>query len=316
MRSWIEEADRVALDPSLADLRAAFESGRPFWLDLRDPTDEAIDQIAEALALHPLAVEDSKQFGQRGKAALYGEVAMIVSFGIENGEPFEVHSYYTTEVLITLRRAESSTFDEMHQQGSIRQLLGGDPIHVLHALIMGLHERFRPVIDDMDDRLDVLEAGVFEGPNDDQLIQIARLNRHANVLRRTLTASRDFASRSTIIRELPGSGSDAALYAADVSDELQLIVADLNGVNERSLGLLGLHTSLTSNSQGVASRQLAAIATVFLPITFVVGFFGMNFSVLVNDLQVGWVPFLLWAIGLNVLCVAVTLSWMGRRGWR
>ena len=61
------------------------------------------------------------------------------------------------------------------------------------------------------------------------------------------------------------------LYANDVLDELRLIVADLAAVSDRCLGLLGLHASLASNRQNAASRQLAAVATVFLPITFVVG---------------------------------------------
>jgi len=86
-------------------------------------------------------------------------------------------------------------------------------------------------------------------------------------------------------------------------------------VSELGLSLLGLHASLTSNAQGVASRRLAAIATVFLPTTFVVGFFGMNFNVLVDDVQIGWVAFLALGIGLNVLCVAATFSWIRRRGW-
>lgn len=93
-------------------------------------------------------------------------------------------------------------------------------------------------------------------------------------------------------------------------------MADLAAISERCLGLLGLHTSLSSNSQGVASRQLAAIATIFLPITFIVGFFGMNFSVLVNDVIVGWPAFLLLGIGLNVACIVATFMWIGRRGWR
>jgi magnesium transporter len=58
------------------------------------------------------------------------------------------------------------------------------------------------------------------------------------------------------------------------------------------------------------------VATVFLPITFVVGLFGMNFDVLVNDVEQGWPRFLIFGIGLNVLCIAATLFWFRRRGWR
>ncbi len=330
MRSWLESPDRELDDPTATDIRPYVEAATPFWLDIEDPSDAVIDQLAAALTLHPLAVEDSKQFGQRGKLQVYrppvraygpdgrarGDVAMIVGFGIEDDVPVEVHAYYTTGFLVTLRRGTSSAFDELHRTGSVRPLLGGDPLRVLHHVITALHGPFRPVIDRMDAELDRLEASVLEEPTDDQLAAIARVKQQSTVLRRALTPGRDLSGRSAALHDLPGLTDDDMLYAADINDELHELVADLSAISERSLGLLGLHASITSNRQGAASRQLAVVATIFLPITFVVGFFGMNFNVLIAHFEQGWAAFVLLGLGLNVACVVVTFVLLGRRGMR
>ena len=81
MRSWIDHAGGVVWDPSPSLIAQLVAAGPPFWLDIENPTDEIIDQLAAWLGLHPLAVEDSKQFGQRAKLQVYGNAAMLVGFG-------------------------------------------------------------------------------------------------------------------------------------------------------------------------------------------------------------------------------------------
>jgi len=109
VQSWIDHSGEVVWDPSLSLVAQLVEAGLPFWLDIEDPADEVIDQLATLLGLHPLLVEDSKQFGQRAKLQVYSNGAMLVGFGLDEQlrEPVEVHCYYTTGFLITLRRAAS-----------------------------------------------------------------------------------------------------------------------------------------------------------------------------------------------------------------
>ena len=83
MRSWIDHDGDVMEEPSPSLIAELVQAGQPFWLDIENPTDEVIDRLAARLGLHPLAVEDSKQFGQQGKLQVYGNVAMIVTFGLD-----------------------------------------------------------------------------------------------------------------------------------------------------------------------------------------------------------------------------------------
>jgi magnesium transporter len=95
VRSWIDHGGEVVWEPSPSLIAQLVEAGQPFWLDIENPTDEVIDQLATRLGLHPLAVEDSKQFGQRAKLQVYGNGAMLVGFGLDEQlrEPVEVHCY-------------------------------------------------------------------------------------------------------------------------------------------------------------------------------------------------------------------------------
>ena len=100
MRTWLEHDDVAVEDPDPAEVARLVAAGTPFWLDIEDPTDEIIDQMADRLGLHDLAVEDSKRFDQRGKLVVYGDVAMMIGFGIDlaSGDPVEVHCLHRDRV--------------------------------------------------------------------------------------------------------------------------------------------------------------------------------------------------------------------------
>jgi magnesium transporter len=122
VRSWIDQAGEVVWDPSQSLVAQLVEAGQPFWLDIEDPADEVIDQLATLLGLPPLAVANSRQFGQRAKLQVYGNGVMLVGFGLDEQlrEPVEVHCYYTTGFLITLRRAASPALDALRRAGPVQ----------------------------------------------------------------------------------------------------------------------------------------------------------------------------------------------------
>jgi magnesium transporter len=318
MRSWINHSGEVVWQPAPSLIAQLIEAGQPFWLDIENPTDETIDQLATRLGLHPLAAEASKQFGQRAKLQVYGNGVMLVGFGLDEQlrQPVEVHCYYTTGFLVTLRRAPSPALDALHQAGSVQPQLGSDPIRALHPLISSLYTQFSALALEMDERLDVLEQRVLHEADDEELAEIAAIRRRAAITRRILTPGRDLAARTPLIKSLPGATSETQLYAEDINDELQEVVADFAAIEERGAALLVLHASLASKHVAVVSRRLADVATIFLPISFLVGFWGQNFAVLTGSVEKGWPAFLILGVGLSVACVAVIVFMLGRRSWK
>jgi len=299
-------------------LRSSSRRASPFWLDIENPTDEVIDRLAARLGLHPLAVQDSKQFGQQGKLQVYGSVAMIVTFGLDAqlSDPVEVHCYYTAGFLITLRRAPCPALADLRREASVRPLLGnGDPIRALHHLISALHAPFATLVLRLYERLDALEQRVLREADDQDVADLTAIRHQAAVIRQTLRPGSEVAARMPLVISLPGATSDTQLYAQDINDEIQHIVADLTAIEERCISLLGLHASIAGNHLAVVSRRLAAVATIFLPISFLAGFWGENFNVLTGTIEKGWTAFLILGVGLNVACIVVTVFLLSRRRW-
>jgi len=317
VRSWIDHGGEVVWEPAPSLIAQLIEAGQPFWLDIENPSDEVIDQLATRLGLHPLAVEDSKQFGQRAKLQVYGNGAMLVGFGLDEQlrEPVEVHCYYTTGYLITLRRAPCPALDALRQAGSVQPQLGSDPIRALHPMVSSLYTQFSAFALKQDERLDALEQRVLHEADDRELAEITVIQRRAMGMRRIVTPARDLAARKPLIQSLPGTTSETQLYAEDINDELQQAVADLTAIEERCAALLVLHASLASKHLAVVSRRLAAVATIFLPVSFLAGFWGQNFDVLTGRIEKGWPAFLVLGVGLCAACVAVTVFVLSRRGW-
>src|SRR5580693_2087522 len=317
MRSWIDHSGEVVWEPAPSLIAQLIEAGQPFWLDIENPTDETIDQLATRLGLHPLAAEASKQFGQRAKLQVYGNGVLLVGFGLDKQlrEPVEVHCYYTTGFLITLRRVPSPALAALRQAGSVHPQPEGDPIRTLHPVISSLYTQFSALYLRLDQRLDELEQRVLREADDEELAEITAIRHRAAVSRRILTPGRDLASRMPLIQSLPGTTSQTMLYAEDIDDQLHQIVADLTATEERCAALLGLHASLASKHLAVVSRRLAAVATIFLPISFLAGFWGQNFNVLTGPIEHGWPAFLILGVGLSTACVTATVFLLRRRNW-
>jgi magnesium transporter len=318
MRSWINDAGEIVREPSPSLVAQLVAAGQPFWLDIEEPTHEVIDQLATLLGLHPLAVEDSNQFGQRAKLQVYGNVAMLVGFGLDEQlrEPVEVHCYCTTGFLVTLRRVPSPALEALRQAGSVQPGRESDPIRALHPLISSLYTQFSALALELDQRLDALEQQVLREADDQELAEITAIRHQAAVIQRTLTPGRDLAARTPLLQSLPGATSDTQLYAEDISDQLQQVVADFIAIEKRCVALLGLHASLSSKHLAVVSRRLADVATIFLPISFLVGFWGQNFNVLTGSIEKGWPAFLALGVGLSVTCVVVIVVLLSRRSWK
>jgi len=317
VRSWIDHGGDVVWEPSPSLIEQLVEASQPFWLDIEDPTDEVIDLLATRLGLHPLAAENSKRFGQRAKLQVYGNGVMLVGFGLDEQlrEPVEVHCYYTTGFLITLRRAPSPALDALRREGSVQPQLGGDPVRALHPVISSLYTQFSALVLKQDERLDELEQRVLHKADDEELAEITAIRHRAAVIRRIVTPGRNLAARTPLIVSLPGTTSETQLYAEDISDELQQVVASLTAIEERCVALLALHASLASKHLATVSRRLAAVATIFLPISFLAGFWGQNFNVLTGSIEKGWPAFLVLGVGLSAACAGVTVFMLGRRRW-
>jgi magnesium transporter len=196
VRSWIDYADGTVADPQPAVVDEFVQAGTACWLDIEDPTDEVIDRLATRLPLDPLAVARSKEFGQRASLWIYGDVAMIVVFGLDQElrELIEVHCYSAPGFLITLHHGPSPAANDLRRTGALHPVLG-DPVQVLHRVISALHAHFPEWVLRLEEQLDRLEQRVLQEPTDRELSQVIAIRHQAAAMRHRLEPGRDLSAR-------------------------------------------------------------------------------------------------------------------------
>ena len=291
-----------------------------FWLDLIAPSTEDMERLGEILKFHPLALEDTIKFGQRPKLDDYQDYMLLVFYGArddpddERGLLHEVHLFVSGGYLVTVRRDHIPALDDE------RTKLEGKALEseqfVLYRVLDALTDTFLPLLAAMDDDIDGLEDAVLAGPNDEQLQRLFGLKRHLVVLRKVVTPQRDLFARSIDqLAELPGLVLDERDYFRDVYDHLIRISDLIDSYRDLLSSATDLYLSTVSNRQNEVMKQLAVVGTIFLPLSFITGFFGMNFGWLVRH---GIAPtWTFWVLGMGSIvatCIAL-LALFRRRGW-
>ena len=142
------------------------------------------------------------------------------------------------------------------------------------------------MLDRVDDDIDDIEQEVIEKPREESLQRIFSLKRDLIAMRRVVTPMRDFFARDADeIKHLPGMEPDDTLYFRDLYDSLVRTSDLIDSYRDLLSGATDMYLSTVANRQGEISKQLTIIATIFLPLTFLTGFFGQNFAFLTGHIQ-------------------------------
>jgi magnesium transporter len=189
-------------------------------------------------------------------------------------------------------------------------------VRALYVVVDTLIDSFFPVLASFDDRIDEIEDAILKEPTEEQLGELFDMKRTLVSLRKVVTPQRDlFASLLSGVSTLPGMTSEDERYFRDLYDHLIRISDLVDSYRDLLSGAMDTHISTVSNRLNVVMKQLAIIATVFLPLSFLTGFFGQNFSLLVNHLLVHSWSFWVFGIGLEVAAIVVLMALFRRRGW-
>src|SRR3977135_146927 len=171
-----------------------------------------------------------------------------------------------------------------------------------------LVDSFFPILADFDDRIDELENETFLNASDAQLQEIFRMKRLLVGMRKAITPQRDmFASLMGGVAELPGMTEEDERYFRDIYDHLIRISDLIDTYRDLLTSSMDVYLSTVSNRLNSVMKQLTVMATVFLPLTFVTGFFGQNFGWMIGHLRSGPIFFVL-GIGLELITVAALFA--------
>ncbi len=295
------------------------KGGRFFWLDVHAPEAADLEILREEFGFHPLSLEDSWRFGQRPKIDDYDGYVFLVVFGASSDEDadglVELHCFYSDRYLVTLHRDDAPSISTLRERYTKRDAPVDDPARLLHGVVDGLVDAFFPRLAVIDDRIDVLEEGIFRDAGEAELQEIFTMKRELVRMRKVISPQRDlFASIVVGVESFPGMTDDDQRYFRDVYDHLIRIGDMVDTYRDLLTGAMDVYLSTVSNRLNSVMKQLAIIATVFMPLTFLTGFFGQNLGWMVTHVG-GLGHFLVYGIGLELMTLAIVLGYFRRRGW-
>jgi len=303
----------------LAELAALRESNRMTWVDVQGFGDESVLQaIAEAFELHPLALESAINVPQRAKTELYPQHQLVIARtpvvdddgGIRVPQVcFIIGKSY----LLTFQERYFGFFDAVRERitarvGAIRK---AGPAHLAYALIDAMIDRYYPVAQKLADRLEDLEDVVVENPHPQVLAHIHAVRRQLVVLRRIGWPQRE--ALGAMLREpTPFINDEVKVFLRDTYEHIAQIVELIDSAREMASDLAEAYLSNVSHRTNEIMKVLTLMASIFIPLTFVAGIYGMNFEYM-PELQQRYGYFAVWTVML-VLAVGMSVFFY-RRGW-
>ena len=302
------------------DVRAHLRDGQFFWLDLEGPTDDQLERLGRTFRLHPLTVEDARTFSQRPKFEEYGSYVLLVVYGVDagisSGQPLlrEVHVIISGDYVITIHRRPFGPLAALRERYLANTVRSEQ--FLVYKILDAITSTFVPVLSRTDDDIDDLEQSVIDDARAEDLQRIFSLKRDLIAMRRVVTPMRDmFARNADRIAELPGLDTDDRLYFRDLYDGLIRISDLVDSYRDLLSGATDMYLSTVANRQGEINKQLTIIATIFLPLTFLTGFFGQNFAYLTGHIINHTWSFWVFGIGFLVASVIGLWFWFRRKGW-
>jgi magnesium transporter len=316
--------DGATADATLEGIKKAVAGDGFFWLslDIHDPgpDDDVTGLLTNTFRFHPVAVEAVERFGQRARIDDYDDFVHVITFGMgDDGKtPAEVHCFVTERFIISLHQGDCRALGTVCDiLGSHHSAKASAPQTVILYLIMdSLIDSFFPVLSDFDDAIDSLEGAILKNPTEEQLGTLFDMKRQIMTIRKVITPQRDMlASLTSGMVEIPGMTDQGSAYFRNLYDHLIRISDMVDAYRDLIGGAMDTHMSMVSNRLNVVMKQLAIIATIFLPLGFLTGFFGQNFAWLTGHVQTSFGYFLFLGIGSEVVAIVLLLILFKRRGW-
>ncbi len=292
--------------------------GSTTWVDVRGLGDEGVlRRIAEIFGLHPIALEDAVNVPQRAKSELYENqqvvVARIPILEDDRVQVPQVCFVIGPDYLLTFQERYFRFFEPVRERirAGIGPIRTSGPDYLAYALVDTLVDRYFPIAEDLAHELEDLEDRVVEDPDPEDLARIHKIRRQLTVIRRIGWPQRE-AIRAMMRDPSPFVRDDVRLFLRDTEDHMAQIVELVDSCREMAVGLMDIYLSNVSHKTNEVMKVLTLMASIFIPLTFIAGIYGMNFEYM-PELQSPRAYPLVIAIMISV-AVGMVLFFR-RRGW-
>jgi magnesium transporter len=278
-----------------------------------------VQQVGDHFGIHPLVLEDILSVGQRAKLEEYDDFLYIVvrmlSWNPEGGhiDEEQLSMILGRSWVFTFQERTGDHFDRVRERlrqakGQIRTR-GAD--YLAYALVDAVVDHYFHVLEEMGGATEELELEVLEDPTRETMRRLHHLKREMVVMRRAVWPLRDMAN-GLVRSDSPLIQQPTRVFLRDVYDHAIQIMDTVESLRDVVSGILDLYLSNLSNRTNEVMKVLTIMATIFIPLTFVAGVYGMNFDHM-PELHVPWAYGAVWGV---MVAIAVTmLVYFHRKGW-
>ena len=293
------------------------------WVDLTDAGADLLERLRTGFDFHPLAIEDCRQFDQRPKLEEYRDHLFLVTQGfscpsehLSKMTLHELHAFLGATYLVTVHADTLPAIDETWQRVLSNPNALERGVDFIYYLIESrMVDGNQPILDRITDQLEELEDSVLGRPDKRDLAQIFDLKRRLVMLRKVLSPQRDTVAM--LARRGEGRVSEqTSHYFRDVYDQLVRLNESIEANRDLLGNALDAYLSAVSNRTNEIMKYLTLLSAVFLPLAFVVGFFGQNFESLPGFPH--WTqsePLMHFMLGLCAFTPVVMVAWFRYRDW-
>lgn len=292
--------------------------GEVAWIRLRQPSDDQVQRIlGDLFGCHPLVIEDVLHFGQRPKLDHYAHQqhppqVFITFYALADSlEAREFCLVLGQGFLITVDRAPVPELDEVERRVRENPASMASIGRLLHQIFDLCVDHYLSHIDRLEERFDALERHVFDHPDAKVAGTIFRIKRQLGRVRRIVADGRNVIG-ACAHEAFPYTDEREAVYFLDVYDHATRAVDTLDAIRDNLSGLLDLQTAQRSNRMNEVMKTLTVFSTLFLPLNFIVGLYGMNFE---HMPELHWKYGYLYAWGLMISVGGAMMVYFKRRRW-
>ena len=313
--------NRVPVDGDVADLRAIRTQSEPgdfVWVGLHEPGEAELSQVAEAFALHPLAVEDAVHAHQRPKLERYDETLFLTlktlwyvdaEDAVETGE---INVFVGPDFVVSVRHGEGSALHRARIDLEARQtVLAHGPTAVVYAVCDQVVDAYEEVVEALVEDVDEVELSVFSEQRTDDSARIYVLKRELAEVRRAVMPLREPIGRFAA-GAVRGLDAEAATYFRDVADHLSRTADAIEQLDGLLSTAFDAHVARISVQQNEDMRKISAGAALVVVPTLIAGIYGMNFD---HMPELHWTFGYVWALLLMVGSSVGLLWFFKRSGW-
>ena len=287
---------------------------------LGDP--HTIQRLGEVFGIHELVQEDILNVRHRPKLEEFDDHLFIMTRMADGGEPFQYEQMSLivgSNYVLSLQQHRGDCLDPVRERlrknrGRVRSY-GAD--YLAYSILDAVIDGYFPVLEDYGERLETLEEEILERPRQDTILKVQSAKRDMLALRRSIWPQREFLG--SLARDTtPLIADHTRTYLRDTHDHAIRIMDLVDTYRDISSGLTDLYMSSVSNRMNDVMKVLTVIATIFIPLTFIAGVYGMNFNPEASPLNMPelnwyWAYPAFWVV--MIIIAALLLLFFKRRGW-